>query len=65
LHDDSTPSLQLYDHGWYCFACRIGGSIYDFGALLYGLDTRGNQFLQLRQRLATDVAAHDSWPFVT
>jgi hypothetical protein len=55
FHDDSTPSLQLYDHGWYCFACRIGGSIYDFGALLYGLDTRGNQFLQLRQRLAKEL----------
>ena len=56
FHDDSTPSLQLYDHGWYCFgACRTGGSIYDFGALLYGLDTRGHQFLQLRQRLATEL----------
>ena len=43
FHDDHTPSLQLYDHGWYCFgACRTGGSIYDFGALLYGLDTRGH-----------------------
>ena len=55
FHDDSTPSLQLYDHGWYCFACRLGGSIYDFGALLYGLDTKGHQFLQLRQRLAEQL----------
>ena len=55
FHDDTNPSLQLYDNGWYCFACRIGGSIYDFGALLYGLDTRGHQFLQLRQRLATEL----------
>ncbi|MGH2877662.1 MAG: DNA-primase RepB domain-containing protein [Sciscionella sp.] len=56
LHDDTTPSLQLYDHGWYCFgACRTGGSIYDFGALLYGLDTRGRGFLQLRQRLAAEL----------
>jgi hypothetical protein len=45
------PSLQLYDDGWYCFACRIGGSIYDFGARLFELDTRGHQFLRLRQRL--------------
>jgi DNA primase len=52
LHDDSTPSLQLYDHDWHCFGCRIGGSVYDFGARLYGLDTRGREFLQLRQRLA-------------
>jgi hypothetical protein len=42
FHDDHTPSLQLYDDGgWYCFACRIGGSIYDFGGLLFKLDTRG------------------------
>ena len=55
FHDDTNPSLQLYDHGWYCFACRLGGSIYDFGALLFGLDTKGHQFLQLRQRLATEL----------
>jgi hypothetical protein len=56
FHDDSTPSLQLYDHGWYCFgACHTGGSIYDFGALLFGLDARGHQFLALRQRLATEL----------
>ena len=55
FHDDARPSFQLYDHGWYCFACRVGGSIYDFGALLYGLDARGQQFLQLRERLATEL----------
>jgi hypothetical protein len=55
-HDDRTPSLQLYDDGgWYCFACRIGGSIYDFGGLLFELDTRGHQFLRLRQRLAQEL----------
>jgi hypothetical protein len=57
FHDDSTPSLQLYDHSWYCFGCRLGGSIYDFGALLFGLDTHGHQFLQLRQRLAHELHA--------
>jgi hypothetical protein len=63
FHDDHTPSLQLYHHDWYCYgACRTGGSIYDFGALLYGLGTRGHDFLQLRQRPADDVAPHDSWP---
>jgi RepB DNA-primase from phage plasmid/CHC2 zinc finger len=55
FHDDSTPSLQLYDHDWHCFGCRIGGSVYDFGARLYGLDTRGREFLQLRQRLAEEL----------
>jgi hypothetical protein len=56
FHDDRTPSLQLYQHDWYCYgACRTGGSIYDFGALLYGLGTRGRDFLKLCQRLAEDL----------
>ncbi len=62
FHDDGTPSLQLYEHGWYCFACRVGGSIYDFGALLWltgqssdertAWKLRGREFLWVRQRLA-------------
>lgn len=56
FHDDRNPSLQLYDNSWYCFgACHTGGSIYDFGALLFGLDTRGHQFLELRQHLAAEL----------
>jgi hypothetical protein len=56
FHDDHTPSLQLYENDWYCYgACRTGGSIYDFGALLYGLGTRGRDFVRLRQRLAEDL----------
>ena len=56
LHEDHTPSLQLYEHDWYCYgACRTGGSIYDLGALLYGLRTRGHEFLELRQRLAEEL----------
>lgn len=56
FHDDHTPSLQLYQHDWYCYgACRVGGSIYDFGAFLYGLGTRGHDFLKLRQRLAEEL----------
>ena len=61
FHDDSTPSLQLYDHDWHCFGCRLGGSVYDFGARLYGLDTRGREFLQLRQRLAEELFTHSSF----
>jgi hypothetical protein len=56
FHEDHTPSLQLYEHDWYCYgACRTGGSIYDLGALLYGLGTRGHDFLELRQRLAEEL----------
>lgn len=57
FHDDHRPSLQLYDDGtWYCYgACRTGGSIYDFASRWWGLDTRGHQFLALRQRLAQEL----------
>ena len=37
FHDDSNPSLQLYaDGSWYCFACTVGGTVYDFAARLWG-----------------------------
>jgi RepB DNA-primase from phage plasmid/CHC2 zinc finger len=57
FHDDRNPSMQLYDDGaWYCYgACRTGGSIYDFASNWWGLDTRGHQFLALRQRLADEL----------
>jgi hypothetical protein len=52
LHDDSDPSLQLYDDGtFYCFGCRAGGSIYDFAARLWKTGTKRREFLALRQRL--------------
>jgi hypothetical protein len=59
FHDDRSPSLQLYDDGtWYCFgACRAGGSIFDFAARLWQLDTRGRAFLTLRDRLAIELGA--------
>ena len=67
FHEDHTPSLQLYQHDWYCYgACRTGGSIYDFAALLYGLRPRGREFIELRQRLADDLhvapPASSAWP---
>ena len=68
FHDDHTPSLQLYQHDWYCYgACRTGGSIYDFGALLYGLGTRGRDFLEAppapRRRPAphTTLRGSEAW----
>ena len=61
FHQESRPSLQLYPDGtFYCFgrhskdrACRKGGTIFDFAAARWGLGTRGNDFLELRRRLAT------------
>ncbi len=56
FHDDSTPSLQLYPNGsWYCFACRIGGTVYDFAARLWGCETKDRAFLRLRDRLAREL----------
>ncbi len=61
FHPESRPSLQLYPDGtFYCFgrhskdrACRKGGTIFDFAAARWGLGTRGNDFLEVRRRLAT------------
>jgi hypothetical protein len=51
--EERTPSLHVYDgaRGWYCFACRRGGSIVDLAAALWGLGTRGADYCELRERL--------------
>lgn len=54
FHDDRTPSLHVYqapEQGWFCFGCGRGGSIYDFAAHLWRCDSRGADFLALRERL--------------
>jgi hypothetical protein len=58
FHDDRHASLQLYDDGsWYCFgACRRGGTIYDFAAALWSTTTKGRAFIELRDRLAAELA---------
>jgi hypothetical protein len=62
FHDDRTPSLHVYagsGHGWYCFGCRQGGSVYDFAALLWGRATRGPGFVELRRQLCTALGVGD------
>jgi hypothetical protein len=60
FHDDTNPSLQLYaDGSWYCFACAVGGTIYDFAGLLWGYETKQRAFLTLRDRLAAELENHD------
>jgi hypothetical protein len=56
FHDDHDPSMQLYNDGtWYCYgACKAGGSIFDFASRVFGLETKGRAFLELRGRLADD-----------
>lgn len=51
FHHDEHPSLHLYESDWYCFGCRRGGSIIDFAGALWNLHTRGQQALEIRQRL--------------
>ena len=57
-HEDRTPSFHVWDEpdrGWYCFgACKQGGSIYDFAALMAGLPVpcpRGAAFLRIEDWL--------------
>lgn len=54
LHNDSTPSLHVYrdpSHGWFCFGCRRGGSVYDLAAALWHIEPRGSGFVALREGL--------------
>ena len=56
FHDDRSPSFHVYEDpadGWYCFgACkRHGHSVYDLAGAMWGLQTRGTDFLELRARL--------------
>lgn len=57
-HDERTPSCKVYDdpeRGFYCFGCHRGGTIYDFGAALWEMPTRGPAFNSLRQSLAREL----------
>jgi len=54
FHGDERASLHVYPtaaRGWTCFSCGRGGSIYDMAAGLWGMETRGRAFLELRARL--------------
>jgi len=61
FHEDRTPSLKVYeDTGWYTFCCHRGGDIYDFGAALFDLGTRGSDFTELRRRLASALLGREA-----
>ena len=55
FHEDRTPSFHVYeraDQGWYCFGCRRHGqTAYDLASEIWQLQTRGDEFLELRARL--------------
>jgi hypothetical protein len=55
---ERTPSCKVYSdpgRGFYCFSCGRGGAIYDFASALWGLGTRGEEFVELRRRLAREL----------
>ena len=55
FHEERTASLQVYPDGsWCCFGCRRGGSIVDFAAALWGLGTKGRDFIEVRERLISE-----------
>jgi hypothetical protein len=54
FHSDERPSLHVYGaaaRGWSCYSCGRGGSVYDLAAGVWGMETRGRDFLRLRRRL--------------
>jgi hypothetical protein len=57
---DRTPSLHVYSDaadGWYCYGRQRGGSIYDLGAEVFGLSTRGRDLVELPRRLHDALSA--------
>lgn len=55
---ERTPSLHATDllpGRWFCHACQRGGTIYDFGALLWDIEPRRDGFGELRVRLGREL----------
>lgn len=58
-HDDSFPSCGVKENFWRCNRCDVGGSLIDLGAVLYGLEPRGQTFHLIRERLLADLGMDD------
>jgi hypothetical protein len=59
-HEERTPSCRVDDDVFFCHGCLRGGSLYDLGAHLFGLGTRGAQFLEVRRRLAAELLGREA-----
>jgi hypothetical protein len=62
FHGDGAPSLHVYrsaERGWYCYGCRVGGSIYDLAAHLWGLEPRGPAFNEIHDALCGAFGPED------
>jgi hypothetical protein len=54
FHEDRRASLHVYPtgrQGWCCFSCRRGGTISDLAAGVWGMGTRGPDFVRVRDQL--------------
>ena len=49
FHNDTNPSMKLYDDHFYCFACGAHGDVIDLTAKLLGMN-----FTEAVRRLAAD-----------
>lgn len=51
-HQGSNPqSFQVGENGWRCFACGKSGTVYDLAAILWGIQPRGQGFVEIHKRL--------------
>jgi len=65
FHPDEHASLHVYPtaaRGWYCFSCGSGGTIYDLAGALWGKQTRGRDFVELKRQLAERLASELALP---
>lgn len=54
--EERSPSMRLYDNGtFFCFGCSVGGSVFQFGAHLWNMGTRGSAFIELCDRLQHEL----------
>ena len=58
FHDDTKPSMQVYDDGYHCFSCGAHGDVIDLAAQLYGVDNR--EAIQITAELAGIAAVSDT-----
>lgn len=38
FHDDTRPSMRIYDKSYYCWSCGSGGDLISYSAKLFGLN---------------------------
>lgn len=56
-HVDQNPSCQVFpdERGWFCHACNRGGRAIELAAAVWGLETRGDDFVEVVERLGEVV----------